>query len=225
VISDTEKRAVEVVTALVRIARPVLLEQFSRDSCIAATRIGIDVLEYFGVQAIPVPVGLMIFNGEATKLISQGLPTPEIRRLMLERSADEPGGPWSVLVGADLNRPQGWAGHLVIGVPSIRTVADLSLDQASRPHKQMDLEPTAYVIPDDAWWLGNEPRYLMRATNPKTGDEVTVMLDAALDPEGFKRSRNWLRGIGDRVGTAVFREVTGKIIRLMKDELRTEASS
>jgi hypothetical protein len=196
-----------------------MLEYFNRRSCIAATRIGIDVLDYFGVKAEPLPLFVLVMNGEALDLLGEGMSQAELGVEMRKYGPDEPGGPWSIGVGAVIENSPDWAGHVVIAVPNEGALLDLAIDQASRPHKGLPIpdEGQLFPIDDEDWWSGQHPRtaFAGRLADLRMG----LVLDRNCpDPEGFKRSPNWRRdGSGD--SRRVFREVTGTIIRLVKDEL------
>lgn len=212
--------SIEVVTALAKVGRPPILEYFGRRSCIASTRIGLDVLAYFGVQAEPLPLFMLVLNGEAINLAATGMSQAELRAEMNKYGLDEPGGPWGIGVGAEIENSKDWAGHLMIAVPNLRVLLDMSFDQASRPHKDLSFpdEGQVFAAFDDAWWGGERSRTSFTG-QVRDGSRVGLILDRdCADPEGYRRSANWRRQ-GRNNGRGVFREVTGRIIRLVKDEL------
>jgi hypothetical protein len=211
--------SIEVVTALAKVGRPPILEYFGKRSCIASTRIGLDVLEYFGVRAEPMPLFVLVLNGEALDLAAQGMSQPELQAEMLKYGLDEPGGPWGIGVGAEIENSADWAGHLMVAVPDERLLLDLSLDQASRPHKGLPFPEEGQVFPvfDEPWWNGERSRTSF--TGQVHDLRMALLLDRdCADPQGFKRSPNWRRQ-GAQDARRAFREVTGTIIRLVKDEL------
>lgn len=215
----------DVLAALAKVGRPPMLEYFGRRSCIAATRIGLDVLDYFGVRAEAIPLFVVVMNGEALDLLEQGLSQQELMVEMQKLGPDEPGGPWSIGVGAQIENSRDWAGHLVIGVPDERLILDLSFDQASRPHKDLPFpdEGQLFPVPDEDWWARRKPRAAFSGS--VDGRRVGLLLDHNTnDPDGYKRSQNWRRD-GRSGGRAAFREVTGNVIRAIKDELRTNSTA
>ena len=216
-----DPRKEKVIQALLETARPHLREEFERASCIASTRIGIDVLEYFGIKAEPVSLFLIILNDEAMKMLTEEEKTmQDVKEATEKRGLGEPGGPWTMGIGADVENGDGWAGHLMIGLPEDQVLLDLSIDQASRPHKNLVLEqPAAFGVTDEKWWRGEE-RYTVMKGEDDEGHETMLILDReAPDPDGYRRSRNWRRTSSKHGGRRVFQEVTGKIIRAMKEEL------
>lgn len=211
----------DIVAALTKVARPVILREFEARSCIASTRIGIDALKYFGINALPIPLRIMIFNSEALEMLQAGKDLDEIRTETLKYMATDPGGPWTMAVGAEIENSDGWAGHLVVGLPQMRLLVDLSIDQAHRPLKGLEFtEPLTFSIIEPDWWL-KEKQYLEFRGTREDGRQVLMILDnEPPDPEGYKRSRNWRRDSSLHGSRRVFQEVTGKVIRLMKDELQ-----
>ena len=215
----------DVIAALMKVARPVIRTTFRQDSCIPSTRIGIDVLAYFGLKAVPMPLFMLIYNDEAMKLIEGGK-AAQLQELMHSRGPDEPGGPWSVGVGAEIANSSGWAGHLVVGLPEYRVLIDLSIDQASRPHKGIDLPiPMLFLVGDDDWWSGKETRWTSVLVNDR-GERLAIIMDRTLkDPGGYRRSPNWQRDSGIITNPRkVFKDITGQIIREMKVELEGESA-
>lgn len=110
------------------------------DSCIASTAIGIKVLKRFGVEAWPVPVDLHIYNNTFIDMINHfdelgREPTKQEQKEWLMKGA------WTIQIDRNDRDPDNHVGHLVIGIDG--HLLDLSLDQASRPHKQIHLEPMA----------------------------------------------------------------------------------
>lgn len=216
----------EVLVALAEVGRgPILDAGFNRRSCIASTRIGLDVLDYFGIKAEPLPLFVLLLNGEALDLWESGMSQAEIAIEMQKQGRDEPGGPWGIGIGAEIENSVDWAGHLVIAVPQERALLDLSIDQASRPHKGLPIKDKGLLIPvdDDDWWEGRATRAFMTGTLANDTDQLRLAMifdrDCA-DPKGYRNSPNWRRtNAANTFGPTAFREVTGKIIRLVKEEL------
>jgi len=96
---------------------------FSPDHCINGTRCAIEVLRHFGVQARPVSVSVVVFNGFAWELFSERVPVSEW-----------PSHAWSV--GVDPRKPHRegqWSGHLVAAGEDF--TLDISAGQFHRPGK------------------------------------------------------------------------------------------
>lgn len=209
-LTGEQKRVLDAVTTH---ARPILLENFRPDSCIASTKVGIDVLAYFGLRGQPMAVSAMLFNAEAMRLLSEGTSMEDLHAMMTAIPADQSGGPWSLGLGVGAQQPGAWAGHLVIALPDYRTIVDLSADQASRPHKNMTVETFHAVIDNPDWWSGTDP-----LVSFETSDGATLMLDRRTpDPDGYRTAPNW-RATGSS-SPALYKSMTGRIIRAVKAAL------
>jgi hypothetical protein len=209
---------IRVLDALVAHARPIILTEFTADSCIASTRLGLDVLAYFGITGREYAVLVAAFNREAAALLEAGVSMEDIGARTSAIPADVAGGPWTIGIGASPlgGRSGGWSGHLVIGIPSIGVLVDLSADQASRPHKGMVFAPSWQRVADPDWFTDPTGKHGVQDT--VTGMLMIVDREAAPDPTGYLESPNWRRRDG-RSGGEAFKRLTGQIIRRMKDDL------
>lgn len=172
-----------------------------------------DALKYFGVRSEPISFFMMVLNEEAMDLLRSGMTMQELKEHLAPLLLEESGGPWTLGIGANDPGLTGWAGHLGIRVGD--HLIDLSADQASRPHKNIVLEASAFLIEDPEWWAGNKKFELFQ-----TSGGVSLLLDRhAPDPDGYRKSKNWFRQSSKHDGAPVFKEVTGKIIRAMKEDL------
>lgn len=128
---------------LIRYGRAEILKSFRADSCIASTAIGIKVLTRFGIEAWPVPVAMSAYNRIFLEMLqhTQGHPPSEEEQRAWGRR-----GAWVVEVDENHSDDGRFAGHLAIGVNGY--LLDLSLDQATRPHKALYLEPLATPTPE-----------------------------------------------------------------------------
>ena len=205
----------KILDALVKVARPIILESFSVDSCIASTRIAVDVLRYFEITAEPLPLIVTVFNAETVRLAHEGKTLEEIGKIKNQSKVTDDGGPWSVGIGTgwsmkSTNGSEPWAGHLVAAIPGKHIIVDLSIDQAARPHKNMHLEPFWTQV-EDEWWGGDKP-----VTELNNAGMSMILDRVAADPQGFLTSPNWkLSGLY----RATFKDATGKIIRAIKKEI------
>lgn len=217
--NDPDSYQRSVFDALVA-ARPILLESFDVDSCIASTRIGIAALDYFGIRARELPVQVLVINAEADAFVSSGGSQDELAAIMQASDLSTPGGPWTLMLGSTVPQPTrpGWAGHLVIAVDEVGVVIDLSADQAARPHKGLDLKPFWGRISDPAWWDGTERRVWTRLPGHDGG---AMLWDREPpDPLGYLVSPNW--GSRDR---NLIKTITGQVIRAMKTSLRQQGAA
>lgn len=135
------------IAALVATARPHILERFRPNSCIASTRVAIEALARFGVAATAVAAQVEIYNPTARALLEGGISKEAFRARLAEsvRAAPGPEPPWSIGLGVGEPLHGSWTGHLVALTDatdaSERVLIDLSLDQASRPLRDIRLSP------------------------------------------------------------------------------------
>lgn len=133
--------AVEILARFASVARPIILQEFRADSCIASSAITMKVLSHFDLAARPFPCKLMVLNDAfVNRLETEGhWPTPDetIRWC-------EDGQSWSVGVGfSHSSEPE--VGHLIVIVGE-KYLVDASFDQASRPTRNLAL-PGVLVQP------------------------------------------------------------------------------
>lgn len=172
------------VRQLLRLARPIILERWAADSCIASTAIGIEVLGYFGVWAHPMSVRVAAYNATAARLLGEGVDPEEVKRTP---------GAYGVGVGFENDehladaRPNRWPGHVAILLDEAPWLVDLSIDQASRPMHDLPVEPMAFPIPlDRGAWLAGDPVAVQRRD---TG--VGFYVWARPDDRSYRRTPGW----------------------------------
>ena len=176
---------------VVTVVRGNVLETFRQDSCIASTRVVIDVLDYFGIVARPRPVAAVAFNPEGYQLFLKGVPLEE-----WPKSAHSVG-----VKGTGPHVGDRWDGHLV--AVNETHLFDASLDQMSRPEQGIPLEASVFVMPaevtsDQVWW--------------ERADGVVVIYGWISDG-AWRRSKNWSRR------EPAIRQAIGRSIRQLKGEL------
>jgi hypothetical protein len=143
------RQCVRVVDAYAEVARPLMLEHMRPESCIAATRITVDVLAVYDVPARPCRVILSLHNRAWMELAERLGRPPTID--------EQVGGPaWSVGVGVpgepddprivqrQVHAP--WDGHLVALALSDTVLLDASIDQASRPQHDLEIPPSVLAM-------------------------------------------------------------------------------
>lgn len=182
-----------VMEALLAVAREEILKDFRRDSCIASTRVAVEVLRHFGVRAYPLAVTAMVFNASfAAHLGSDLIP----REAAETRRWTEEDGSWSVGIGFGRGGPGSWTRHLV-AIAEGRWLVDLSLDHADRPEHGIMLWPLAHPVTED----------FLRGLAPLTLEVGSVLVQYDADPceRSFERARDWR--LVRRWGPAVRRTV------------------
>lgn len=135
-----------------------LAKEFNPDCCIAASRIGLDVLRYFGVHAEPIVVELLVVNAAFGRKLFEYSRTHTEQPpadVALSWQTDEVGG-WAILVGSEQGAVKfsvgtpGFGGHVVLLVEG-RWLLDLSIQQANRPEKHINL-PNAILTEVRRQW-------------------------------------------------------------------------
>ena len=124
----------EVLKVYTRIARLIILEYFRKDSCIASTRITVEVFSRLGFKAIPLPCQVQIYNSKFREIFEREKhwPTKEEMEKWITKGA------WGIGIGFGDHKGEGYWGHLVTIVEN-RYLIDSSIDQAERPSKEIFL--------------------------------------------------------------------------------------
>jgi hypothetical protein len=188
-----------IIDGLVRLARPIILEGWHARSCIASTRVGHDVLAYFGVPAAPTAVVVSAWNQTAWAAVERG-ETPDFEHT----------DAWSAGVAgtSGVNRAtQRWDGHLVLVVAD-RVLVDLTVGQLHRPERGIEL-------PEAGWWpvlptfaQGQPVLYPL----PRGG----MLSYRQVNDRAWKRAPDWTGRDGR------FRTPVGRIIRAIRGELAAQ---
>lgn len=135
-------------------AMPKLLEDrgFNPDSCILATRVAILALGEFGIKATPIVCRVDILNAAYAKAMREGRLEPGSLTDADAKVLQEEGC-WALCIGDPRHegvlRPdgrRGFNGH-VVALVERKWVLDLTIHQASRPNKDINLEPHHFEAP------------------------------------------------------------------------------
>jgi len=86
----------DLLSRYAQVARPIILEHFRLDSCIASTAITKGVLEHFGLKAVPYPCRATVYNAAFTKKLRDTRRFPKNQQECLEWEGE---GAWSVGIG------------------------------------------------------------------------------------------------------------------------------
>lgn len=159
--------------------RDLIRLYYKSDSCIASTRIGIDVLAGLGISARPLQVEAMIFNAAMLRLMQAGpIPLVEPARTELFDSVG------AYAVGLGTPEPDDDGLH-VVAIVADQVLWDLSLDQGSRPKYDIQLGPLAVEI--------TTPDFLRTESLLVVGDPSRGKIRYKSRPadDGFSHSHNW----------------------------------
>lgn len=166
------------------VTRAVTLANAQQNSCILSTRIGLAVLDRYGINARAQAVIVGAFNREAWHLVDQQVPTDQ-----WPASAHSVG-----IYGSGVSDPvtRSWDGHLVVMVrnPSrTRTLIDLTADQLDRPAKGIDVGGPVFMdLP--AMWTPHDPS----CTVVGADEAPTILMYRPLMKAGdWKQSPDWMK--------------------------------
>lgn len=139
--------------------RKLMLGRFKPRSCVASTRIGVEVARRLGMEAWPLAVKVDVLNDVAYRAVVAAGETGELPDQDRVAAA---GGKVLSVEGTGQLGPQEWDGHLVVMVrdsAGAEVLVDLSADQFSKPSHDIALRP--FYAKADRWPLllsfGSEP--------------------------------------------------------------------
>lgn len=182
------KRADErVIEALVKVARPTMLDPengptprtaWSRDSCIAGTRIGVLALAEFGIRAHPIGISVIILNAAYRTLTGELGRVPEV---------DDFAGTGAHSLGLGVEWSDDPAdsnmGHFALAIGA-RLMVDLTIDQATRLAKGLVFDEPIVANMPAGWKRGDE-----RVWSHK--EDYSIGIQAEPANKNFARSRDW----------------------------------
>lgn len=166
------------INNLLRYARRIILRYYNADSCIASTRVACDVMRRLGYKAEPMSVQVTVCNPAMVRKMKEIGRYPTWEEFDKWTAED---GAWNVQIGGRFPNEVGWVCHLV-AIINDQVLVDLSLDQASRPHRQMELRPYATTV-TEAFLKGEN---LVR----EVGDMVLIYKKT--DETAWQNTKNWI---------------------------------
>lgn len=123
-----------IISTYASIARPIMLNWMVPSSCIAATRLTIEVLQYFGLTVIPYATRFVV-QAEAIQFAYISGIRGEEQEQMRAKSRN-----WT-----DIPVQVGWEGHVVC-IAEGDCLIDSSFDQISTPDKGLVIPPTILAL-------------------------------------------------------------------------------
>jgi hypothetical protein len=163
-----------------------LLGSYLQNSCILTTRVGLGVLERYGVKARAQAVTAVAFNREGWELASQNVPPSEW-----------PDSAWAVgTEGTGKTDPEtnAWDGHLVLVVRNpnrTRTLIDLTADQLDRPARGLPV-PGPVFMDLPPVWTPDDPRFTF--TGPS--QEAIISYRPQAKAGNWQDTPDWVRDPG-----------------------------
>ena len=122
--------AEQILAAFAHVARPIVRQSFPASSCIASTRIAIEVAHKFGLRAKPLAAQLWLANARLVTFLEQ---TPDPTRSEVEGWKRVGAAGLSIGGGKPARYENGlWNRHLV-AVVERRWLVDASIDQGNEP--------------------------------------------------------------------------------------------
>jgi len=154
------------------------------EGCITSTRVVIEVLKRFGVEAAPLSVQTLVFNPFVSKHFSPNKPVPS--KKALERYVSDRRG-WSLGIGFEPAKPEPdkWSGHLVAVVKNgpEGVLIDASLDQATRKQYRIELFPVALEVRAALWEVGAQAFFKV--------NECSLIYKPILQDRSFEEFEDW----------------------------------
>lgn len=155
------------------------------DLCVLATKVGLDVLRYFGVDAKPLPVVVAALNAPAVDWIESDRELP--REYGEDADEFEKSGAWIVQIDErDLGEPGRYPGHLVVGLPGEDAILDLSLGQFARPEKGILVPPGGMFDLPEGFADGRRGLYQLEGGG-------ALVYEARPRSDRFRRGADWKR--------------------------------
>jgi hypothetical protein len=198
------ERDMKVLEWVVRLGPTAMQEGARREGyrlaparCIAATKIGIQTLDYFGITATPVPCNLIVGNAAWVRWLELG-----------EGRGPMPDEAWNVAVHEQNTDGPGYNGHVMLRAGDM--LVDLNFGQVSRPEKGMEVAPaTAFTLTEDrlaAFDAGEKVVYY-------DDNDTVVIIEPTLGRKSFMKAKDWQR---------TQKVQTGLLIRMVKRMLAVE---
>jgi len=118
-------------------SRREMRKYFTASSCIATTRVVVDLFEHFGFGAAPLHVDTSVWNPAWVSALRCGdQPSYSLSKEATDRWMDERGA-WNIGTNeAAMDEP---VRHLVAYIPALSCVIDASIDQFNRPARKINL--------------------------------------------------------------------------------------
>jgi hypothetical protein len=189
----------QVLSGIQAVTRKEMVSDFVENSCIASTRVVVNVLKHYGYDALPFPCQVYVYNKtfkehlEAGKKLFQGDALIEWCKLT---------GAWSVGIGVyDPEKHFRETGHLVALIPGHNILVDASIDQANRPQHGIHL-PQVLIAGEltDGFKAGVEDLSL-------THNDCLLVYHPT-DNDIYKIAPDWLKqGRVNRIVRAVRRQI------------------
>lgn len=162
------------------VTRAEILRWWRPNSCIVSTRLGLEVLKYFGVGAAAQAVTVAAFTKAAAAAIIAGENPRDFGHSVGIAGTDE------ITMQPDGRRS--WDGHLVIRLTQQPVLIDLSADQLDRPQRGLRV-PQPIIAPIDDTTAFERGRSLVL----ESAEDGTVLFYTALTSRAWRKSSDWTK--------------------------------
>jgi len=206
------ERVDRIARVLLQHARPIILESYAPNCCIASTAIALSVFRCFGIHAVPASVEMALVNRPlAARLLERSNDFPTREEVVAWEPID---GSWAMGLGfpPDSRAIGGaptdshWPGHLVTYVEK-RLLLDLTLGQATRPDRGMTYGPSVFPLT-----TFSATRYL----SYEAGDSGIILLRWKPDDRSYEPTPDWRRDHGP---------IVKRLVKIVHKEVATWTSA
>lgn len=178
------------------------------NACVAAGRVGTEVLAYFGVAAVPVPVATRVKNPMMVQLEAEGA-------ILTDENLEELGGYY---LGTDPDSKAkpiagpAWNCHLTLWTPGQNVLVDLTLEQYNRPKHGIVLTSMGAVVTDEnagPFLAGTDWAVIRHSSG------VEINYKHRPDQTGYRTTSDWKR--------TKYKKEIGTLIRVVRASMDREA--
>jgi hypothetical protein len=143
-----------ILSAYMDAACNMLPKYYKTDCCIASSKIAIEILSKFHFKVRPLTVQITVLNPIIGSILQEEGKLPDDEEVARR-------GGWIMIVGSrQESQPKKWPGHL-IPIVEEKAIIDVSLVQANRPHKKINLHPLLIQIAEPGFLKGTKTECLM----------------------------------------------------------------
>lgn len=168
---------VRILETIAKIAPNAILRKYKETCCIAGARIIIEVLKKLHFKNIkPFTVEANIFNEVYVKKGRTPQSDEEAQQWLTE-------GCWQIVLGDREEKIEGrWPGHLVVLIND-QYLLDVTIFQATRPHKGIHLTPVLTTVPED--FIKGEDKCGLMYNN------CMIIYTSYPTDDSYKTARDW----------------------------------
>lgn len=172
--------------------RTTTFTQFKNtNNCILSTRLGVDVLKRYGLDAKAQPVIVAAFNREGYEMYARNVPPSQW-----------PDDAWSVGVagtGESDRDVRAWDGHLVVLLRNppnaegrkVRTLIDLTADQFDRPERGIYVGGPVFMDLTSTW-TPHDPLFTTMGAGSPDDVRTVVLYKPQVNAGDWRSAPDWM---------------------------------